>query len=404
MSLSSKETLLSRHLSLIGPREIPVGTPPQGQAENHLGSHLPPLENEPGLHSEGRDFWRIKEIATAVCIHRGLKPERVLPRLVAFFDNADEQIETDGKERKASDSEREKQNANATRPPSWAPGDDAAVQGEARASTESQDDGDRPRRPRQTSELSQARRGSVTSDLSISSSEETGAKDEDDSERAPIQAKIPSPCQEVGFGAHRRQEDVSPGVNSGSPTIMSRAGGSGGSEMLPLLSSSVSSYRTAFRRSSDRFDYYGSSATRSAGRHANQSGQEVMAGSRPASKSFGGGSHALAPAAAASDMTKSKARISPRSGTRTTSGSGGQNVTVVTKQRVNVKENEAGPTAAIIGSHRGTAVGCGEKKNSVRAESSRDTVERRVSQAQASSSNSGRRMAQQQQQQQQREK
>ncbi|KAK8164369.1 hypothetical protein IWX90DRAFT_505415 [Phyllosticta citrichinensis] len=394
----SKEALLSRHLSLIGPREIFVGTPPQGQAENHLGSHSPPLDNVPGLDSEGRDFSRIKEIATAVCIHRGLKPERVLPTLVAFFDNADERIGADSNERKAPDSGGEKPNANATRPPSWAPGDDATVQGEARASTESRDDSDRRRRPRQTCEVSQARRGSVTSDLSISSSEETGAKDEGHSVRAPIKTKIPSPCPEVGFGAHRRQGDRSPGVDSGSPTMMGRRPeSSGSSEMVPLLSSSVSSHRTAFRRSSDRFDYYGSSgaaATRTAGRHANQSAQKAMADSRPASKSFSGGGYPLA--AAASDTVKSKARISPRSAARTTSGSGGHNVTAVTKQKANVKENEAGTTGAIGGSHnRGTAVGCGEKKKIARAESSRDVVvERRASQAQASSS---RRMAQQQQ-------
>ncbi|KAK8236172.1 hypothetical protein IWZ00DRAFT_109858 [Phyllosticta capitalensis] len=258
LSPTSREILLSRQLSLIGPSEIPVGTPPQGPAHSLLDHHSSPFEDESALSGEGRDFSRIKEIATAVCLHRGLEPERVLPKLVAFFDNADEQIDEDKTEQRPRVSA-EKQDTNATRPPSWAPGDDAAIQGEARSSTEFWHDGDRPRRPTQTSELSQPRRGSVTSDLSISSSEETGQEEEHT--KQPLiktKTKIPSPCPEVGSGAHRRQADGSSGHLVGSPTTMSRPG-SGSSDKV-VLSSSVSSHRTAFRRSSDRLDYYGSAA------------------------------------------------------------------------------------------------------------------------------------------------
>ncbi|KAK8226118.1 hypothetical protein HDK90DRAFT_77363 [Phyllosticta capitalensis] len=412
LSPTSREILLSRQLSLIGPSEIPVGTPPQGPAHSLLDHHSSPFEDESALSGEGRDFSRIKEIATAVCLHRGLEPERVLPKLVAFFDNADEQIDEDKTEQRPRVSA-EKQDTNATRPPSWAPGDDAAIQGEARSSTEFWHDGDRPRRPTQTSELSQPRRGSVTSDLSISSSEETGQEEEHT--KQPLiktKTKIPSPCPEVGSGAHRRQADGSSGHLVGSPTTMSRPG-SGSSDKV-VLSSSVSSHRTAFRRSSDRLDYYGSggaASTRTAERHANQSAQKTMAGSRPASKSLSGGTHhppaaaaAQGPAAAgASDMSKSKARASMQVAPWTIGSGGGQDATAVTKQRLNVKENEAGTTTRVGASDRGTgataAVGYGEKKNGERAEGDRD-VGRKASQVRNS-----RRMHQQlhQQQQQQEE-
>lgn len=267
MSPSSRERALSVQLLSAASRDIPVGTPPQGEVSNTLGtvSAFPsglkePLllqgrsslsKGESGLANTNaafstsgdnlpdvlevpetlpgsdmaRDFQAIKRMASAIATNRGLKVEQIILRLIDLFDNAEAQLEVSAHVEAV---QRTPTGPQIRRPPSWIPGDDGSGRKEP---------GTIPtiRPPLRTVDSFASCRREVMSDLSASSSDESEGES---AVKRP--SKIPSPTHDKGLARSRQEQRAS-------------VAGPGRSES-EMLSSSASSRRTAFRNSSEQMD------------------------------------------------------------------------------------------------------------------------------------------------------